>query len=397
VSRGIEKLRALTIDKLAKQPGMHHDGGGLYLRVTSPTARSWIYRYMMDQRAREMGLGPYPQITLAEARQTAAEARRLKARRLDPLAVRKDKEAEARLEAAKSVSFKEAAEQYIKSHEKGWKNSKHKAQWSSTLKRHVYPVFDSIPVAAVDTGLVMKALEPIWSSKPETASRVRGRIENILDWAKARGYRQGENPARWKGHLDHLLPAKGKVAKVQHHPALPYPELPHFMSGLRKREELSARALEFMILTASRTGEVIGATWHEIDLKNALWSIPASRTKTGKEHRVPLSSPAIELLEALPRLNSNIHLFPGLGCKPLSNMAMLTLLRRIEREDLTVHGFRSTFRDWAAERTDYPNEVAEMALGHAVSSKVEAAYRRGDLYEKRRAIMNDWAQYCVSQ
>lgn len=317
---------------------------------------------MMDQRAREMGLGPYPQISLAEAREYAAEARRSKARRLDPLAARRDKEVAARLEAAKAVSFKDAAEQYIKSHEKGWKNPKHKAQWSSTLRNHVYPVFGKLPVAAVDPGLVMKALEPIWSTKPETASRVRGRIENILDWARARGYRQGENPARSKGHLDHLLPAKGKVKKVEHHAALPYRDLPSFMAELKKRDHLSARALEFMILTSTRTGEVIGATWDEIDLKDALWTIPAERTKTGKEHRVPLALLAIEMLESLPRLNSNVHLFPGLGPKPLSNMAMLTLLRRMKRDDLTVHGFRSTFRDWAAEQTDFPSEVCEMAL-----------------------------------
>ena len=244
MARGIERLTSMALEKLAKKPGLHGDGGGLYLRVSSTTARSWVYRFMLHRHAHEMGLGAYPAISLAEARETAAEARRLKARHLDPLKSRRDQETAARLEAAKSVAFKDAAKQFIQSHGKGWKNEKHASQWTATLNTYAYPVFGSLPVSAIDTGLVMKALEPIWATKPETASRVRGRIENVLDWARTRGFRPDvSNPARWKGHLDNLLPAKAKVHKVIHHPALPYSELPVFMTDLRSRDSISARGL----------------------------------------------------------------------------------------------------------------------------------------------------------
>ena len=397
MARGIERLTSLAIDKLAKKPGLHGDGGGLYLRVSSPTARSWVYRFMLCRRAHEMGLGAYPAISLAEARERAAEARRLKARHLDPLKARRDHESAARLEAAKSVTFKDAAKQFVLSHEKGWKNEKHANQWTATLNTYAHPVFGNLPVAAIDTGLVMKALEPIWATKPETASRVRGRMENVLDWARTRGFRPDvPNPARWKGHLDKLLPAKAKVRKVNHHAALPFGEMRDFMADLRKRDGISARALEFAILTATRTGEVIGATWPEIDLRAAVWTIPAERMKAGKEHRVPLPPAVTAMLEGLPRLNSNVHLFPGRGSKPLSNMAMLELMRGM-RPGYVPHGFRSTFRDWAAERTTYPNHVVELALAHAIGDKVEAAYRRGDLFEKRKHLMEAWAEYCYGR
>ena len=288
------------------------------------------------------------------------------------------------LKAVARVTFRQCAERYVAAHEPAWKNSKHKAQWRATLGTYCYPVFGDVAVGAIDVGLVTKALEPIWTTKPETAGRVRGRMEAILDWATVRGYRTGDNPARWKGHLDKLLPARGKVRRVKHHAALPYPEVPAFVPLLREREGLSARALEFVILTAARTSEAIGARWSEIDLANKVWTIPRDRMKGGREHRVPLSDRAIEIIASLPREAE--YVFPGARAgKPLSNMALLTTLRRMGRGDLTAHGFRSTFRDWAAETTGFPSDVVEMALAHAVSSKVEAAYRRGDLFEKGAA------------
>ncbi len=334
-----------------------------------------------------MGLGPLHTVKLAEARESAREARKLVLEGIDPIEARNAKRAEARLAAATAMTFEQCAEAYIAAHKAGWKNSKHAAQWPSTLKTYAYPVFGSLPVQAIDTGLIMKAIEPIWQAKPETASRVRGRIESVLDWAKVRGYRDGENPARWKGHLDCLLPARSKVAAVDHHAALPYGEMGEFVAALREHEGIAARTLEFLILTAARTGEVIGATWAEIDLEQRLWTIPGSRMKAGREHRVPLSDPAVSILEKLTDRNKD---------RPfaISNMAMNMLLRRMGKNGLTVHGFRSSFRDWAAECTHFPAEVAEMALAHAVGDKVEAAYRRGDLFLKRRQLMDAWAKHC---
>lgn len=297
--------------------------------------------------------------------------------------------------ASKPQTFQQCAEAYIEGHRASWTNDKHAAQWGSTLKTYAYPAFGSLPVAKIDTGLVLKALEPIWTTKAETASRLRQRIEAILDWAKVRGYREGENPARWKGHLDHSLPARGKVAKVEHHAALAYAEIGAFMIELRKQAGHSARALEFAILTAARSGEVMGATWTEIDLTQRVWTIPAERMKAGKEHRVPLSKSALEILGMLPQGKPVEFVFPGgKAGKPLSSMALLMTLRRMERGDLTAHGFRSTFRDWVAEQTDFPHEVAEIALAHAVNNKVEAAYRRGDLFEKRRQLAEAWGACC---
>lgn len=289
----------------------------------------------------------------------------------------------------------------IAAHKAGWRNKVHAAQWPSTLATYVYPVFGDLPVQAIDTPLVMKALSPIWTSKPETASRVRGRIESVLDWAKAMGYRDGENPARWRGHLDNLLPKKSRVEKAvreaagrgDHFAALPYAELPAFIAELRQRDGMAARALEFAILTTGRTGEVLGARWSEIDVNGRLWVIPGNRMKAGREHRVPLSAAAAALLFGLERQGDLVFhgMRPG---SPLSNMALLMLLRRMGRGDLTAHGFRSTFSDWCAEQTNTPSEVREMALAHVVSDKVEAAYRRGDLFDKRRQLAEAWAQYC---
>ncbi|HUZ31239.1 MAG TPA: integrase arm-type DNA-binding domain-containing protein [Xanthobacteraceae bacterium] len=405
MGHAIEKLKALAVGKLARKPGMYCDGGGLWLRVSSPTARSWVYRYMLDRASHEMGIGKYPEITLAEARGRAAEARRLKALGKDPLAQRDAIRAAERADAAKAVTFKDAAERYIDAHKAGWKNTKHATQWKTTLETYAYPVIENLSVQSIDTGLVLKVLEPIWNGKTETASRLRGRIEAVLDWAKVRGYRDGENPARWRGHLDKLLPARSKVRKVKHHAALPFDDLPDFMTALRAQDSVAARALEFAILTAARTGEVVGAKWDEIDLAEKLWTVPAARMKAGREHRVPLSARAVEILELMKpdvadgqqmkNADDDFAFAGGAPGKPLSNMAFLMLLRRMGRSSLTAHGFRSTFRDWAAERTSFPSEAAEMALAHKVGDKVEAAYRRGDLFDKRRAMMDQWAIACA--
>jgi integrase len=297
------------------------------------------------------------------------------------------------VQAARSVTFKRCAEDYIAEKGAGWRNEKHRAQWSATLETYAYPVFGNLPVAAVDLPLIMKALKPIWTTKPETAGRVRGRIESVLSYATVHGYRQGDNPARWRGHLDQILPAKAKVASVTHHKALPFTQVAAFLKSLREKSDISAKALEFTVLTAARTGETIGATPAEIDLKEKIWTVPAGRMKARKEHRVPLSDRAAQIVESLK--HNQKFLFPGAGVdQPLSNMAMLEKLRGMVGGGFTVHGFRSSFMDWGHEVTDYPKEMLDIALAHTVSDKVEAAYRRGDMFEKRRALMADWAAYC---
>jgi integrase len=373
----------------AKNAKFLADGRGLYLRVAAAGTKSWVYRYAEGRRLRDMGIGPYPTVSLAEARELAAVQRKLRLTGGDPIAARKAERLAARLAMAKSMSFRQCAEAYIAAHQAAWRNPKHAAQWPSTLDSYVYPVFGDLPVEAVDVGLVMKAVEPIWTEKTETASRVRGRVESVLDWATARGYRKGENPARWKGHLENLLPNRSKVARVEHHAALPYAELPGFMVELRQRQGLAARALELVILTAARSGEVLGTSWSEIDFERRLWVIPAERMKAGREHRVPLSEAALAILCPLHEARTDERAFP------ISNMAMLMLLRRMGRGDLTAHGFRSTFSDWCAEQTNTPSEVREMALAHTVGDKVEAAYRRGDLFAKRRGLADAWARYCA--
>jgi integrase len=398
MGHSIEKLKAIALERLAKKPGLHGDGGGLYLRVTSATARSWVFRYMLAGKAREMGLGSYPEITLAQARTAATEARQIKAQGRDPVELRTAVRAQERADAARAVTFRQCAERYIAAREAAWRNSKHAAQWSATLETYVMPTVGDLPVQSVDVALVHRILDPIWSVKPETASRVRGRMEAILDWAATRGYRQGENPARWKGHLENLFPRRSKVRRVEHHAALPFAEISAFMTVLRSEEGLGALALQLTIMTAARTGEVIAAKWSEIDLEGETWTVPAERMKGGREHRVPLSKPALAILrERHKAAAGSEYVFPGAQKrKPLSNMAMLQTLRRMGRGDLTVHGFRSTFRDWAAERTTYPAEVAEAALAHVVGDKVEAAYRRGDLFDKRRKLMAAWAVFCTT-
>jgi integrase len=372
---------------------MHADGAGLYLQVKGG-ARTWIFRFMLHKRSREMGLGPLHTISLAEARAKARECRKFLLEGLDPIEVRRAKHAEARLAAASAMTFKECGEAYIASHRAGWKNPTHAKQWPNSLEMYVYPVLGSLPVQAVDVGLVMKALEPIWTDRTETASRVRGRIESVLDWAKARGYRDGENPARWRGHLENLLPRKSKVRQVEHFVALPYTELADFIIELRQQQGVAARAVEFTILTAARTGAVIGAQWSEVNLPERLWIIPAERMKARREHRVPLCDRVIEILNEMQEMREGDFVFAGgRARRPISNAAMVRVVRRMGRKDLTVHGFRSTFSDWCSERTNFPAEVREMALAHAVSDKVEAAYRRGDLFQKRRDLMDAWAWF----
>jgi integrase len=339
-----------------------------------------------------MGLGPLHSIGLPEAREKAAAQRTALLDGLDPIEAREEGNRRKALEAAKAVTFAHCAASYIESHKAGWRNEKHAEQWTKTIETYAEPTIGPLPVQAVDTGLVLKILEPIWSKKSETASRLRGRIENILDWAKARGYRSGENPARWKGHLNQLLPMLSKKHRVTHHKAMPFPEVGTFVSNLRALSYVSARCLEFTILTAARTNEAIKAKPEEFDLTNATWTIPASRMKAKREHRVPLSPRAVEIVREMLRLEQD-YVFPSTRIgKPLSNMAMLNLLDRMEVK-VTVHGFRSSFRDWAAERTAYSHEVCELALAHTISNAAEAAYRRGDLFEKRRKLMEGWADF----
>jgi integrase len=396
VGRTLNRLTALAVNK-AKEPGMYADGGGLYLQVSRAGTKSWIFRFTMAGSAREMGLGPAHTVNLQEARDKALACRKQKLDGIDPIEARARQKNADSLEAARAVTFDQAATRFIASNKAGWKNAKHGKQWKATLDTYASPVFGSVGVGDVDTALVMKALEPIWAIKPETAGRVRGRIEAILDWASARGYRVGENPARWRGHLEKLLPAKSKVRAVEHHAALPYSDIADFLQSLRAQAGAGAQALEFAIVTAARTSEVLGATWDEIDLTTKTWTVPAARMKAKKEHRIPLSPAAIKLLERLNSKAIGKYLFPGARpIKPLSNMAMLATLRRMDRGDLTAHGFRSTFRDWAAERTSFQNEVVEMALAHTIGDKVEAAYRRGDLFDKRRRLMDAWGAACSS-
>jgi integrase len=354
-------------------------------------------RYSRNGHTHDFGLGAYPQVSLAAAR-LARDAVLAKLRDgIDPVEERRAQRLAPKLERARAMTFRQCADAYITAQEVGWKNAVHRYQWPQTLEAYAYPVFGDLPVAEVNTALVMKAVEPIWLTKTETASRVRGRIERVLDWAATAGYRPVDqpNPARWKGHLANLLPKRSKVAPVKNHEALPYAELPGFYTVLAEQTAVGALALRFLILTTARTSEVIGARWDEINLVEKLWVIPAERMKAGKEHRVPLSEPALDTLAVLKKLPPSPFVFPANPRRPVSNMIMLMTLRRVSRVNFTVHGFRSTFSDWVAEKTGFPSEVREMALAHKISNAVEAAYRRGDLFEKRRELMRQWAAYCT--
>lgn len=391
--RKAKELSSLEVRRL-NRPGRWSVGGvdGLALQVLHSGARSWVLRYRAGGRQREIGLGSFPTVSLAAVRERARQLRADVSDGRDPIASIQARESAALSERQTLKTFSEVAAQYIAQHEKSWKSAKHQAQWAATLRTYAEPVIGKLLVRDIRTAHVIAVVEPIWPTKTETATRVRSRIELVLDYAAAHGYREGLNPARWKGNLDAALPSASKVAPVRHHAAVEVNEIAPFMKRLRAQAGVAARALEFAVLTAARSGEVRGATWAEIDLKAALWKIPATRMKSGREHRVPLSKPAIRLLRALPgdRL-PEAHLFPGMR-GPLSDMSLTAVLRRMN-VSATAHGFRSTFRDWASEFTSHSGEVAEMALSHAIGDKVEAAYRRGDLLDKRIALMADWASF----
>lgn len=396
MARKAKELSALEVNRLV-DVGHYAVGGvaGLYLYVTNTGARSWVLRTMVGGKRRHMGLGSFPEVPLARAKEKARIAKEEIAQGIDPILQRHAASSRLRAKQASEKTFEQAVQAYLESHGDSWKNPKHRAQWLSTLETYAFPQMGKLLVQDIGQEQVLNTLEPIWKTKTETASRLRGRIENVLDWATVRKYRTGENPARWKGHLDKLLPAPGKIQKVTHHRALPLAQMADFMADLRKRDGTAARALEFTILCATRSGETRGATWSEIDLEKSIWTIPAERMKSGKEHRVPLSTPTIALLKAQPRFIDNDLVFPAPRGGKLSDMALTALMRRMNAEAVP-HGFRSTFRDWAGEQTNYPRDLAEQALAHVLENKVEAAYRRGDALEKRRTMMEDWAKFCSS-
>ena len=396
-----KELGALTVSRI-NTPGIHFVGGvsGLLLKVFKPGSRSWYLRYQVGGRRRDKGLGGYPDVTLADAKVAARAARSLIAQGIDPIEHGRAARSKLIADQAAAISFNKAAIQYIETHESGWRNPKHAQQWRNTIETYANPKLGKMLVRDIGLPNILTVLEPIWKTKTETASRLRGRLESVLDWATARGYRSGPNPARWKGLLDTLLPAPGKIAKADHHRALPYTELPTFMKSLAKQEGMGARALEFTILTACRSGEVRGAKWEEFDLEGRVWIVPANRMKAGKEHRVPLSDTAVSIVKAQKATAFCEYVFPSsqrarnseMEGAPLSDMTLSAVLRRM-KVAAVPHGFRSTFRDWCAEQTDYPRDVAEMALAHAIGNKVQAAYRRGDLFEKRKQLMQDWAKF----
>lgn len=387
---GRNKL-TLTRIKSAPSPSKLGDGDGLWLYTSTKGAQSWVFIYIRNGRRREMGLGPFGRgtgsVPLPIAREKADEIRNQLGRGVDPFAER-----QTRKNAAERVTFGQVADALLESMESGWRNEKHRAQWRSTLGDSYCGGLRKLPVADVDTDAVLAVLKPIWTTKAETASRIRGRIERVLDRAKAKGHRSGENPARWKGHLDNLLPARQKLQRG-HHAAMPYRDVPAFMGRLAQSDGIGARALEFTILTAARSGEAIGARWDEIDFPTAVWTVPAERMKAGREHRVPLSDAALGVLRRMKKASVGDHVFPGQsGRKPVSNMTMTKVMKLLKADAYTVHGFRSAFRDWAAEETTHPREVAEAALAHVVGDTTERAYRRGDALAKRRKLMDEWAR-----
>jgi integrase len=403
VPRDFNKLSAKFVETV-NTPGRYADGDGLYLQVSKGAAgvtKSWLFRFMRGGGiSRAMGLGAVSTrkgdgyTTLIKARQKRAKAREMLESGIDPLLSKRAGQAAERLEKARLVTFAHCAEEYIASHEAGWKGAKHARDWRGSLAKYAYPIIGQLPVAAVDLALTKKVLEPIWKTKTKTAVDVRSRIELVLNWAKIHGHRDGENPARWKGHLENVLPKPSKIAKVKHHTAVPYAEIPTFMVDLRKKKAVGALALEWTILSAARSEETLAAEWSEIDVEKRIWTIPASRMKADSDHRVPLTDRMLEILKSLPR--NGKWIFPGQKPSKRASGAVMWFLLRGMRPSSgeTVHGFRSSFRDWAAEQTAYPSDVIEMALAHTIANKVEAAYRRGDLFEKRRALMDDWAAYC---
>ncbi len=389
-----KELTPVSVKRITKK-GLHAVGGvaGLHLQVTKSGARTWILRASIGDKRRDIGLGGYPDVSLAEARDKARIARTQIEQGIDPVQVKKDTRNALRAAKAAEITFEKSAKDYIKAKKEEWKNKKHIKQWESTLEQYAYPVIGTMQVKDVELSHIVKILEPIWKTKTETAVRLRGRLESVLDWAAVRQYRSQENPARWKGYLDKILASPNKIKTINHFKALPPKGVGAFISKLREQEGTGARALEFLVLTAARSGEVRGATWQEINLKEKLWIIPAQRMKAKKEHRVPLCKRALEILKELPRFKNENIVFAAPRGGVLSDMALTAVTRRM-KIDAVPHGFRSTFRDWVAEETNYPNEVAEMALAHTIESKVEAAYRRGDLFEKRRRMMDEWEEFC---
>jgi integrase len=387
-----KELGAIDVKQLST-PGLHAVGGvaGLALEVKPTGARSWILRAKVGSRRRHIGLGAYPDVTLAGAREAARAARKLIREGIDPVAERKRAHAALLSEQARRLTFREAARTFLKSKTAEFRNEKHAAQWSSTLETYAYPVIGSLTVDEIEVAHIVRALEPIWTTKTETASRVRGRIESVLAWATVSGFRTGDNPARWRGNLDTVLPKPTKVARVEHHPAVPIDEAAEVVRTIRSRTGNAARCLEFIILTACRSSEARGARWEEIDMDGKTWTVPAERIKAGREHVVPLSDRAVEILKRLKMTGPDL-VFPGPSGKMMATESLTAVLRRIGRTE-TVHGFRSTFRDWCSERTNYPHEVAEMALAHAIPNKTEAAYRRGKLLAKRARLMRDWQRF----
>jgi integrase len=389
MARKHNALTARTVESLAA-PGRYGDGGNLYLSIAKDGRKRWVFMYRLQGRQRELGLGSANKLgtSLADARRKAAEARKSLEDGIDPIVARQT----AQLASKAIPTFKAFATEYIANHEHGWRNDKHIAQWKMTIEQYCKPIHN-LPLNAIDTEAVLRVLQPIWQSKAETASRLRGRIENILDAAKARGFAKTENPARWRGHLKALLPARQRLTRG-HHAAMSYDDVPAFIGVLRHQKSHAALALELTILTVCRTSEVLNAGWSEFDLQKAIWTIPATRMKAGHEHRVPLTKRALAILNAMKAYQRNGYVFPGTqSSKPLSTMAMAMLLRRMKRANITVHGFRSSFRDWASEQTSFPHETCEHALAHRISDKAEAAYRRGDQFEKRRKLMEAWGSF----
>ena len=396
MARKTNRLTAIEVRNLTAA-GLYADGGGLYLQIAQGGSKSWIFRYSIVGRKRHLGLGSVADVSLAQARVDAADARRLVAKGIDPIEERREARAQVQREAARAQTFKQVAEDYFASNAPTWKNAKHRQQWCNTLETYVYPVIGNLPVGEVTTDHILKILKPIWTKKPETAGRIRGRIESVLNAAKTLGAREGENPALWRGHLSNLLAKQSKTVRVKHHAAMPYADAPDFIVRLTEHAGFAALAFRLLILTACRTNEVLGARWNEIDMDAGIWIIPGERMKGGREHRVPLSPAALDVLREAEKVKLNEFVFPGQKRgKPLSNMALLMLLRRFNVADVTAHGFRSAFSDWAHEETRHPNHVIEMALAHVIESKVEAAYRRRDLFVKRRLLMDDWATFCTT-
>lgn len=396
MAKTINRLSAIKVNKLNKA-GWYADGAGLYLQVSKTGSKSWVYRYEITGKERRQGLGRYSPTdnSLIDARMAAGECRKLRRQGIDPIEHKNQKNANKRLEDAKSLTFKECALAYIDTQKAGWKNPKHEMYWRNTLDTYAYPVIGNLPVQRIDTGLVLKVIEPIWNTKTETASRVRQRIENILDWAKFRGYRQGENPALWRGHLSIQLPKPQKVKKVKHFPSMPYVNVPTYFQELRQVNTVSAKALAFTILTTTRPTEARECRWSEINTVKKVWTIPSERMKGDKEHRIPLSDEALAILKEIENYDATF-LFPSIKQdQSISDTTVRNLLKK-SHANVTVHGFRSSFRDWCAETTAYPREVAEAALAHSLKSATEAAYQRNDLFIKRSKLMNAWSAYCLT-